>query len=104
MAIRPLVIVLVAGGLLTMPGFGLQRGDAQAPGQGGRQEGGGQQIVLGPEDKPIAPLAPEGFNTPRAGVPQGRVETVEYPSTTVGTTRKAIVYLPPGFSTTQRYP
>lgn len=101
MAIRPLVIMLVAGGFL-----GIEPADAQAPGGAGRQDGGGgsQQIVLAAEDTAIAPRAPEGFNTPRSGVPQGTIDTVQYQSTTVGTTRKAVVYTPPGFSTNQQYP
>lgn len=105
MAIRNVVIVLTTG-LLTVPGLGLGRGEAQAPGATGGPGGGvgRPQIVLGPEDRAIAPPALEGFNVVRAGIPQGRVEMVEYPSSTVGTTRRANVYLPPGFSASQRYP
>jgi len=93
--------MLLAGGFFTMPGLGLQQCAAQVPGQGGR---GGQQIVLGPEDKPVAPPAPEGFNTVRAGIPQGRIDTVEYESSTVGTRRRTLVYLPAGFSADRTYP
>jgi enterochelin esterase-like enzyme len=73
------------------------------PGQRGRGRGG-QPIVLGPDDKPIAPPAPEGFNTPRQGIPHGKIETIEYDSKTVGTKRKTLVYTPPGYQTDGRYP
>lgn len=61
-------------------------------------------IVLGPDDKPASPAAPEGFDERREGIPHGKVETVEYHSTTVGTDRKMLVYTPPGYSTDERYP
>jgi enterochelin esterase-like enzyme len=66
--------------------------------------GGARPIVLGPDDRPIAPPAPVGFNQPRPGVAHGRIETVEYESTTVGTVRRALVYLPPGYPAGERYP
>jgi len=106
MSIRSVVIVLAVGGFMTMPG----RAEAQAPGQAGPQAGGrgggggGQAIVLGPEDRSIAPPPAAGFNTAREGIPQGRIETVEYASTSVGTTRRTLVYLPPEFSADQEYP
>ena len=55
-------------------------------------------IVLGPEDKAAFPPAPLGFDQPRDGIPRGKVETVEYASKTVGTTRKMSIYTPPGYS------
>lgn len=63
-----------------------------------------EPIVLGPEDKPAFPPAPEGFNTPRDGTERGRVETVEYDSKTVGIKRKMLVYTPPGYSKDAAYP
>jgi para-nitrobenzyl esterase len=73
------------------------------PGQAGRGRGG-QPIVLGPDDKPIAPPAPEGFATPREGIPHGTIDTVEYESKTVGNKRRALVYIPPNYATDTRYP
>ena len=61
-------------------------------------------IVLGPDDKPAFPAAPEGFDKPREGIPHGKVETVQYHSSTVGTDRKMLIYTPPGFSTDTKYP
>lgn len=49
-------------------------------------------------------VAPEGFDVARADGPNGRIDTVSYFSGTVGTTRKALVYFPPLFSTEKRYP
>ena len=61
-------------------------------------------IVLGPDDIRAFPEAPDGFKTPRAGLPQGRIELFEYDSAVTGTRRKANVYLPPGYSADRKYP
>lgn len=50
------------------------------------------------------PAPPVGFDKPREGIPHGKLELIEYPSATVGATRKARVYTPPGYSTEKRYP
>ncbi len=47
---------------------------------------------------------PEGFDTRRERIERGKLETVEYESTTVGLKRKARVYTPPGYSKDQKYP
>jgi enterochelin esterase-like enzyme len=54
------------------------------------------------ETSPSAP--PEGYDVPREGIPHGKLELVEYDSTTVGAKRKARVYTPPGYSTDRKYP
>lgn len=71
------------------------------PGRGGR---GNRPIVLGPDDKPAVPPAPDTFNTPRDGIARGQIEKVEYDSRSVGTRRKALVYTPPGYSPDRKYP
>src|SRR3954451_17330033 len=48
--------------------------------------------------------APKGFDVKRDGVERGKLETVEYESTTVGVKRKAQVYTPPGYSKDKKYP
>jgi enterochelin esterase-like enzyme len=63
-----------------------------------------QPIVLGPDDKPAFPAAPEGYDKKREGVATGNMETVEYASKTVGTTRKMSVYTPPGYTPGKKYP
>lgn len=98
MSHRSVVIRITAGVLLAFVAVGSDAAVAQGGGPGR------QPIVLGPDDRPIAPPAPAGFNQPRQGVAQGRIETVEYNSTTVGTVRRALVYLPPNYSADQRYP
>ena len=65
---------------------------------------GGQPVVLGPDDKPAFPHAPEGFDQRREDIPHGKIETLEYDSTTVGNKRKTLIYLPPGYSTDAKYP
>lgn len=48
--------------------------------------------------------APPGFDTPRATIPHGSIDTIIYNSTTVGNLRRALIYTPPGFSRQQKYP
>ena len=60
--------------------------------------------VLGPDDKPAFPPAPVGFDLPREGVPKGKVETLDYESKSVGTTRHLVVYTPPGYTKENSYP
>jgi len=52
----------------------------------------------------IAKHAPQGFDSLRADLPHGKIDTVHYESKTVGTTRKAVIYTPPGFSRDKKYP
>ena len=61
-------------------------------------------IVLGPDDQEAFPVAPTGYDQPREGIPHGTLETVQYPSATVGNTRKMLVYTPPGYSKETTYP
>lgn len=48
--------------------------------------------------------APEGFDKETAGIEHGTIEEVEYKSSTVGTTRKVTVYLPPKYDKSKKYP
>ena len=64
----------------------------------------GRPVVLAADDVRVFPDAPAGFNTPRAGGMQGRVEVFEYDSTVTGARRKAVVYLPPHYSSDRKYP
>jgi enterochelin esterase-like enzyme len=50
------------------------------------------------------PNAPQGFDVRRDGIPQGRVERVEFDSRVTGNKRPAMVYTPPGYSVSQKYP
>lgn len=48
--------------------------------------------------------APAGFDKYRQNILCGASEMIEYDSTTVGNSRKAMVYTPPGFSSELTYP
>jgi enterochelin esterase-like enzyme len=48
--------------------------------------------------------APQGFDSLRAGIPHGKIDTVRYASKTVGNRRKAVIYTPPGFLKNKKYP
>ncbi|CAN5475993.1 hypothetical protein BH11BAC5_BH11BAC5_11170 [soil metagenome] len=61
----------------------------------------GQDIAFA--QGPVSP-AQTGFDTLRATIPHGKIDTVTYQSKTVGTKRKAIIYTPPEFSKTKKYP
>jgi len=52
----------------------------------------------------IEKSAPTGFDSLRAGIPNGKIDTIIYESKTVGTKRKALIYTPPGFSKKNKYP
>jgi enterochelin esterase-like enzyme len=50
------------------------------------------------------PAPPAGFDIRRDRIERGKLETVEYDSTTVGVKRKARVYTPPGYTKDKKYP
>jgi enterochelin esterase-like enzyme len=50
------------------------------------------------------PHAAAGFDSLRASVRHGKIDTVSYNSKTVGTSRKALIYTPPGYSGKKKYP
>lgn len=49
-------------------------------------------------------IAPEGFDLERTGIVRGKIDTVSYDSKTVGVPRKALVYTPPGYDKSIKYP
>jgi enterochelin esterase-like enzyme len=59
-----------------------------------------------PQPRPEATLAPApaGFDMRREDVPAGLVERIEFDSKVTGGKRPASVYLPPGYSTNEKYP
>src|ERR1051325_2880335 len=48
--------------------------------------------------------APPGFDSLRAAIPHGKIDTISYASKTVDTIRRALIYTPPGFSKNKKYP
>ena len=83
---------------LAVLGLGVLAAQAQPGGMGGFQ--------MPKIDVTFDPYveAPAGFDAEHANIPHGTLETVEYKSNTVGTVRKATVYLPPKFDPAKKYP
>jgi enterochelin esterase-like enzyme len=48
--------------------------------------------------------APEGFDHFNSTIQKGKIDTLIYDSKTVGVKRKTLVYTPPGFSESKKYP
>jgi enterochelin esterase-like enzyme len=48
--------------------------------------------------------APTGFDSLQANIQHGKIDTLSYYSTTVGTTRRSLIYTPPGYSKKKKYP
>lgn len=48
--------------------------------------------------------APPGFDSLQTAIAHGRIDTISYPSATVGNVRSALIYTPPGFSPQHKYP
>ena len=78
----------------------------EAPGDRGPRAGlrGNQPIVLGPDDKSAVPHAREGFDKVQDGIEHGKLEKVDYDSTTLGVKRWMQVYTPPGYTTDGNIP
>lgn len=51
-----------------------------------------------------AHYAPAGYDSLRTGIPHGKLDTISYNSNTVGSTRRAVVYLPPDYNPKKKYP
>lgn len=51
----------------------------------------------------VQPASP-GFDTVQAGIAHGTIDTITYPSSTVGNKRRSLIYTPPGYSKKNRYP
>jgi enterochelin esterase-like enzyme len=52
----------------------------------------------------IVQHAPVGFDTLVTSIPHGKIDTISYLSQTVGNSRRALIYTPPGFSKKNKYP
>ncbi|MCU0376314.1 MAG: alpha/beta hydrolase-fold protein [Chitinophagaceae bacterium] len=51
----------------------------------------------------VMPAKP-GFDAYRQGINRGKIDSLIYPSATVGNPRKAIIYFPPGYDVAKKYP
>ena len=63
-----------------------------------------QPIVLTADDTAQLLHAPVGFDQKRENIARGKTDSVVYQSTTVGSARRLLVYTPPGYSPTKKYP
>lgn len=54
--------------------------------------------------QPTTKEAPVGFDQERMGISTGKIDTITYASKTVGTTRRALLYTPPGYNRKSMYP
>ncbi|RZJ76394.1 MAG: esterase family protein [Flavobacterium sp.] len=50
------------------------------------------------------PTATAGFDLYQPAIPHGKIDTIQYLSRSVGATRKATIYFPPGYLKTKQYP
>jgi enterochelin esterase-like enzyme len=48
--------------------------------------------------------APTGFDSVNTNIPHGKIDSFNYNSSTVGATRKSLIYTPPGYSKKKKYP
>jgi enterochelin esterase-like enzyme len=48
--------------------------------------------------------APTGFDQLKTGIANGKIDTITYDSKTVGTKRKTLIYTPPNYSKSKKYP
>lgn len=60
--------------------------------------------VLYASAQTIEKQAPHGFDVEKKEIPHGKIDTIQYYSSTVETNRKALVYTPPGFKKSEKYP
>lgn len=58
-------------------------------------------LAIGQE---IAKEAPEGFDVEQPDIAKGKIVNLQYNSKTVGNTREALLYTPPGYNREQEYP
>src|SRR5262249_49280499 len=54
--------------------------------------------------EPFFPSISKGFDGEPDGIPRGKVEAVEYDSKTTGKKRTMLVYTPPGYAKSNKYP
>src|SRR5438128_891262 len=68
------------------------------------QEPGNRDPATGDQGNAALQPAPPNFDKPRAGIEHGRIDSVSYPSATVGNKRRMIIYTPPGYTREKNYP
>lgn len=61
-------------------------------------------LVLVANAQELDMRAAEGFDVLKADIPHGKIDTISYPSKTVGVSRRTLIYTPPGYSKKTKYP
>jgi enterochelin esterase-like enzyme len=61
-------------------------------------------VNLSAHSQPAEKQAPAGFDVVKADIPHGKIDTISYASKTVNTTRRALIYTPPGYRKKKKYP
>src|SRR5579862_544510 len=61
-------------------------------------------IPASAEDQKPLPAAPKDFDTKREGIARGKIESIEYESKAVAGKRKMVIYTPPGYASSNKYP
>ena len=54
--------------------------------------------------QPAEKHAPPGYDSLHKNIPHGKIDSIRYPSKTVGADRRAFIYTPPGYSGKNKYP
>ena len=63
-----------------------------------------KSVKLGSDDQPAFNDPPTGFREKRDNITHGILTTIQYDSKTLGTQREMMVYTPPGYSPSKKYP
>lgn len=100
---KVLILILLAALPSSSVSLSAQETKSEQPRQA-RRGGFGGPIELGPDDKQTYPDPADSIVKEREGIPQGKLEMIEYDSRTVGTTRKMNIYTPPGYASDKKYP
>ncbi len=61
-------------------------------------------MAVAANSQSIIDHSPAGFDIVRENISHGKIDTISYSSKTVGTSRKALIYTPPGYSKKKKYP
>jgi enterochelin esterase-like enzyme len=61
-------------------------------------------VIVTANAQNILKHAPVGFDSLRTGIAHGKIDSISYPSKTVGSNRKVLIYTPPNYSKNQKYP
>jgi enterochelin esterase-like enzyme len=61
-------------------------------------------VIFTANSQNIVKHAPLGFDSLRTGIAHGKIDTISYMSKTVGKNRRAIIYIPPAYSKSKKYP